>query len=47
MREAAEINSVHVDTFKKNFGHLIRKIGKRRLGVCLYDAIVLPAPDTG
>jgi hypothetical protein len=31
---------------KKNFPHLIRKIGKRRLGVTLYDAILLPPPDT-
>jgi hypothetical protein len=44
--DAAAHNSVHVDTFKKNFPHLIRKIGKRRLGVTLYDAILLPPPDT-
>jgi hypothetical protein len=43
---AAAHNGVHVDTFKKNFPHLIRKIGKRRLAVTLYDAIVLPPPDT-
>jgi hypothetical protein len=44
--EAAARNGVHIDTFKKNFPHLIRKIGKRRLAVTLYDAIVLPPPDT-
>jgi hypothetical protein len=43
--DAADINGVHIDTFKKNFKHLIRKIGKRRLGVTVYDAIMLPPPD--
>jgi hypothetical protein len=44
--EAAARNGVHIETFKKNFPHLIKRIGKRRLAVMLYDAIVLPPPDT-
>jgi hypothetical protein len=43
LADAARFNNVHIDTFKKNFPHLIRKIGKRRLAVVLYDALVLPA----
>jgi len=44
--KAAAINSVHVETFKKRYRHLLRKIGERRLFVTLHDAIVLPPPDT-
>jgi hypothetical protein len=44
--EAAARNGVHIDTFKKNFPHLIKRVGKRRLAVTLYDAIVLPPLDT-
>jgi hypothetical protein len=44
--EAAAINSVHVETFKKRYRHLLRKIGERRLFVTVHDAIVLPPPDT-
>jgi hypothetical protein len=44
LADAAAHNGVHVDTFKKNFPHLIRRIGRRRLGVTLYDTIMLPAP---
>jgi hypothetical protein len=44
--DAAAHNGVHVDTFKKNFPHLIRKVGKRRLAVTLFDAIMLPPPNT-
>jgi len=43
--EAAAHNGVHIGTFKKNFPHLIRRIGRRRLAVTLYDAIVLPPPS--
>jgi hypothetical protein len=42
--EAAAHNAVHIGTFKKNFPHLIKRIGRRRLAVTLYDAIVLPPP---
>lgn len=44
VREAAAFNSVHVETFKKRYKHLIRKIGERRLFVTIHDAIVLPPP---
>jgi len=44
--EAAAINSVHVETFKKRHPHLLRRIGERRLFVTVHDAITLPPPDT-
>jgi len=44
--EAAAFNSVHVETFKKRYPHLVRKIGERRLFVTVHDAIMLPPPDT-
>jgi hypothetical protein len=40
--QAANINNQHEDTFRRNFPHLIRKIGKRKTGVKLRDAITLP-----
>ena len=43
--EAAAHNSMHVETFKRNFGHLIEKVGKRRVAVSVYNAIVLPPPE--
>lgn len=42
--EAAEFNAVHEDTFRRNFPHLIKRIGKRRQAVELGDAIALPPP---
>jgi len=44
--EAAAFNSVHVETFKKRYPHLVRRIGERRLFVTVHDAIVLPPPST-
>ena len=44
--KAAAINGLHVETFKKRYRHLLRKIGERRLFVTLHDAIVLPPPNT-
>ena len=44
--EAAAFNSVHVETFKKRYPHLVRRIGERRLFVTVHDAIVLPPRDT-
>ena len=41
-REAAELNGVSEDFFKRNYKHLIRKIGPRRNAVELGDAITLP-----
>ena len=46
VREAAAFNSLHVETFKKRYRHLLRKVGERRLFVTVHDAIVLPPPDT-
>ncbi len=45
LAEAAKINGIHVDTFRRSYPHLLRRVGKRLLMVTLYDAIVLP-PDT-
>jgi hypothetical protein len=42
--EAAGLNNQHEDTFRRNFPHLIRRVGKRKTGVKLRDAITLPAP---
>jgi hypothetical protein len=44
LAEAAKHNGVHIDTFKKSYAHLVKRVGKRRLMVTLYDAIVLPPP---
>jgi hypothetical protein len=40
--EAAGLNNQHEDTFRRNFSHLVRKVGKRKTGVKLRDAITLP-----
>jgi hypothetical protein len=40
--DAASLNNQHEDTFRRNFPHLIRKVGKRKTGVKLRDAITLP-----
>jgi hypothetical protein len=44
--EAAAFNSVHVETFKKRYPHLVKRIGERRLFVTVHDAITLPPPDS-
>jgi hypothetical protein len=46
VREAAAFNSVHVETFKKRYPHLLHRVGERRLFVSVHDAIMLPPPDT-
>ena len=45
LADAAKHNGVHVDTFKKSYAHLLKRVGKRRLMVTVYDAIVLPPPN--
>jgi hypothetical protein len=40
--DAAGLNNQHEDTFRRNFPHLIRKVGRRKTGVKLRDAITLP-----
>jgi hypothetical protein len=42
VREAAALNSVSEDTFRRNYSHLIKRISKRRQAVELGDAIDLP-----
>jgi hypothetical protein len=37
--EAAELNAISEDTFRRRFPHLIRKISNRRQAVNLQDAI--------
>jgi hypothetical protein len=46
VRDAAAHNSVHVETFKKAYPHLLKRVGRRRIFVTVHDAIVLPPPDT-
>ena len=42
--EAAALNGISEDTFRRHYKHLIRKITPRRDGVELGDAIDLPKP---
>ena len=44
--DAAKHNGVHIDTFKRNYAHLLKRVGKRRLMVTVYDTVVLPPPNT-
>jgi hypothetical protein len=44
LADAAKHNGVHVDTFKKRYAHLLKRVGQRRLMVTVHDAIVLPPP---
>jgi hypothetical protein len=44
VREAARLNSLSEDSFRRHFSHLIIKITPRRDGVTLEDAINLPPP---
>ena len=44
LADAAKHNGVHVDTFKRVYAHLLKRVGKRRLMVTVYDTIVLPPP---
>jgi len=46
VQEAARINAVHESTFRRNYSHLIRRVGKRRQAVELGDALDLPPPPT-
>lgn len=45
-KAAADLNGVSEDFFKRNYKHLIRKIGPRRNAVELGDAINLPPKPT-
>ena len=45
-KQAADLNGVSEDTFKRHYSHLIRKIGQRRNFVELGYAINLPPTPT-
>lgn len=45
-KQAAELNGICEDVFIQNYRHLIKKIGPRRNGVELGDAINLPPAQT-
>jgi hypothetical protein len=45
--DAAAHNGMHVETFKRHYAHLLKRIGARRIYVSVYDAIMLPPPNTG
>jgi hypothetical protein len=40
--KAAELNDISEATFRRKYGHLIRRIGERKQSVTLSDAITLP-----
>jgi hypothetical protein len=42
VQAAAALNSIHESTFRRHYGHLIKRISKRRQAVELTDAINLP-----
>jgi hypothetical protein len=42
--DAAAHAGVHIHTFRRHYGHLIKRIGKRRDFVSLYDLLTLPPP---
>ena len=42
VREAAALNDLSEDTFRRRYGYLIRKISPRRTVVELGDALALP-----
>jgi hypothetical protein len=44
VQEAAAMNDMHPDTFRRNFPHLIKRVSKRRQAVELGDVIALPPP---
>jgi hypothetical protein len=46
LADAAAHNGIHADTFRKAYAHLLKRVGQRRLMVTVYDAIMLPPPNT-
>lgn len=44
LQEAAAMNGMHPSTFRRNYGHLIRRVGQRMDVVMLEDAVTLPPP---
>jgi hypothetical protein len=45
VQAAADFNDTSEDTFRRNHGHLIQRVGKRKQAVTLIDAILLPPPE--
>jgi hypothetical protein len=46
LAEAAALNRFRdPESFRKHYSHLVKRVGKRKLYVTLYDALVLPPPD--
>jgi hypothetical protein len=41
--EAAQIKGVSVDTFKRKYGHLIRRVSTRRIAVKVRDLLTADA----
>jgi hypothetical protein len=41
---AAEYNDLSEDAFRRNYSHLIRRVGKRKQAVTVADMILLPPP---
>ena len=46
VKEAAALNNIHEDTFRRNYGHLIKKVSPRRDAVELGDALAVGDPRT-
>jgi hypothetical protein len=42
--QAADLNTISEDTFRKKYSHLIKQVSARRQAVTLGDAINLPPP---
>ena len=45
VKEAAKLANLSVDSFERAYGHLIKKISKRRRAVEYGAALDLPGPD--
>jgi hypothetical protein len=46
VRQAAKLNNIHEDTFRRRYPHLIKKISERRDAVELGDAIAIGEPKS-
>ena len=48
LAEAAELNKFKdTESFEENYKYLVKRIGKRKKFMTLYDALVLPPPPPG
>jgi hypothetical protein len=48
LQEAAELNKFKdTESFEENYKYLVKRIGKRKKFMTLYDALVLPPPPPG